>query len=477
MHAPACKEVSYLKTFMDEDFLLETEAARKLFHEYAKEMPIFDYHCHLSAKEIAENKTFKNITEVWLDGDHYKWRALRSNGINEDFITGNKTDREKFQVWAETIPHCVGNPLYHWTHLELQRCFGIAETLNEKTAETIWEMCNKVIEQGDFTARELLHKFNVKALCTTDDPLDSLEYHQALRDDRDFDVDVLPTFRPDGALNVEKESFIGWIKELQDITSITVDSFHHFLDALKLRVSFFHEVGCRLSDHGLDSSFFLKVSDSEAEEIFKKRLSEEELSIEEIIKLKTAILINLGKMYEEFGWAMQLHIGALRNNNTRMLHSIGPNTGFDSIADFSYAGELSLLLDELEKDKSLPKTIIYNLNPRDNYVIGSMIGNFQADSPGKIQFGTAWWFNDNKDGMEEQIKALANLGVLSRFVGMVTDSRSFLSYPRHEYFRRILCNVIGRWVENGEYPADYEFLGEMIKNICYNNINKYMNVN
>lgn len=461
---------------MDEDFLLETKSAKKLFHEYAKDMPIYDYHCHLSAQEIAENKRFRNITDVWLDGDHYKWRALRANGINEEYITGSKSDKEKFKRWAETIPHCIGNPLYHWTHLELQRCFDLFDTLNEKTAEKIWEKSNAVIEQESFSARELLNKFNVKALCTTDDPLDSLEYHQQLKNDPNFDVEVLPTFRPDGALNVELDSFTDWVEKLQTLTGITIDNFGSFLNALKERVRFFHEVGGRLSDHGLDASFFLKGTETEVQEIFQKRLTGSELSHEEIVKLKTEILIHLGKMYKEHGWAMQLHIGGLRNNNTNMLNSVGPNTGFDSIADFTYGEELSALLDELEKDSSLPKTIIYNLNPRDNYMIGSMVGNFQADIPGKIQFGTAWWFNDNRDGMEEQIKALANLGVLSRFVGMVTDSRSFLSYPRHEYFRRILCNVIGNWVENGEYPADFDYLGSMIENICYNNIKNYMEV-
>ncbi len=461
---------------MDKDFLLETDTAKKLFHDYAKDMPIYDYHCHLTAKEIAENKRFNNLTDVWLDGDHYKWRAMRSNGINETFITGNKSDREKFQAWAETIPHCIGNPLYHWTHLELQRCFQLYDPLNESTAEEIWEKSNAIIQEESFSARGLLHKFNVKGLCTTDDPLDTLEYHQQLRNEPNFNIEVLPTFRPDGALNVDLASFMDWLQKLGAITGISINTFACFIEALKVRVDYFHEVGCRLSDHGLDSSFFLKGTETEVEEIFKRRISGAALSNEEIVKLKTEILLHLGKMYKENGWVMQLHIGGLRNNNSKMLNLIGPNTGFDSIADFTYAEELSALLDELEKDSSLPKTIIYNLNPRDNYVVGSMIGNFQAEIPGKIQFGTAWWFNDNKDGMEEQIKALANLGILSRFVGMVTDSRSFLSYPRHEYFRRILCNVIGNWVENGQYPPDFTYLGKMIENICFYNIKKYLEV-
>jgi glucuronate isomerase len=465
-----------VKAFMDENFLLETETAKVLYHDFAKNMPIFDYHCHLSAKEIAENKSFSNMTEVWLDDDHYKWRALRSNGIQEEWITGDGDEKEKFNKWAETVPYTIGNPLYHWTHLELKRYFDITSPLSGQTANEIWEQCNKLLNTDAFTAQELIKRSNVKGLCTTDDPLDDLKYHKEIKGNEAFDVLVLPTFRPDGALNVESESFCDWIEKLEEITGVKIDSFSSFVLCLEARVKYFHEIGCRLSDHDLNSNFYLEADDEEINNIFKKGLSNESLSNDEIIKYKTAVMMSLGKLYHEHGWAMQLHIGALRNNNSKKLNSIGPNTGFDSIADFTYAKDLSNLLNSLDFVNTLPKTIIYNLNPRDNYMIASMIGNFQEEMPGKIQFGTAWWFSDQREGIVDQIKVLANCGLLSKFVGMLTDSRSFLSYTRHEYFRRILCNVIGSWVENGEYPADFDTLGEIVEDICYFNIERYLEI-
>ncbi|WP_261134288.1 glucuronate isomerase [Bacillus sp. Marseille-Q3570] len=463
-----------MKAFMDEDFLLETYVAKTLYHEYAKDMPIFDYHCHLSAKEIAENVSFSNMTEIWLNEDHYKWRALRSNGISEEYITGNQTDKAKFDKWAEMVPYLIGNPLYHWTHLELKRYFGITVPLNKETADGIWEQCNTVLRGKRFTAQELINRSNVKALCTTDDPLDDLRYHKQLQENDQFQVKVLPTFRPDDALNIEKESFSDFVGQLADVTGILIQSFDGLVDGLESRVEYFHQAGCRLSDHSLETEFYLEADADEINSIFKRRLSGQALTQADATKYKTAVLRALGTIYSEREWAMQLHIGGLRNNNTLKMEMLGPDKGFDSMGDFNYAEDLSRLLDSLEYSNSLPKTILYNLNPRDNYMLGSMIGNFQGERPGKIQFGPAWWFNDQRDGMEEQMKVLANVGLLSRFVGMLTDSRSLLSYTRHEYFRRILCNLIGNWVENGEYPEDYGTLGEIVKDICYNNIENYL---
>lgn len=463
-----------MKHFMDENFLLETETARMLYHDYAKDMPIFDYHCHLSAQDIAENRSFRNMTEVWLEDDHYKWRLLRSNGVAEEYITGDKSDKEKFDKWAETVPSTIGNPLYQWTHLELRRFFGVEELLSTKTADHIWETCNRMLQQPSFTAQELIKRSNVKALCTTDDPVDGLAYHKQLKDDTQFNVKVLPTFRPDAALNIDHQGFAQWIDKLEKTTGVKVESYQSLVDALRLRVVYFHEVGCRLSDHGMELSFYQEWTEEEIDQIVNKRLAGEHLDDHEIEKYKTAVFIALGRMYAEYGWAMQLHIGAIRSTNTRMLKAIGPNTGFDSIADEPFAADLARLLDALDVTQSLPKTILYCLNPRDNYVVASMIGNFQEGIPGKIQFGTAWWFNDQRDGIEEQLKALANVGLLARFVGMLTDSRSILSYTRHEYFRRILCNMIGKWVENGEYPADFDLLGGIVQDICYNNIERYL---
>ncbi|UFT98765.1 glucuronate isomerase [Radiobacillus kanasensis] len=466
-----------MKSFLNEDFLLETETSKRIYHNYAKGMPIFDYHCHLTAKEIAEDRRFSSIADAWLGEDHYKWRVLRANGVAEEYVTGTKSEKEKFLKWAETVPELIGNPLYHWTHLELKRCFGIEEELAPETAEQIWEKSMKRISQANFSARGILKQFDVRALCTTDDPVDSLEYHKQLKEDDTFDVKVLPTFRPDGALNVYVGDFPEWVQKLEKASGISIETFSDFLEALSDRVEYFHEVGCRLSDHGLDASFFQLANHETCDGIFKKAIHQDVMTNEEVAAFKTAVLLHLGKLYAEKGWAMQFHIGGLRGTNTRMVESIGPNTGYDSMADFTYAEDLSKLLNELDTSNHLPKTVLYNLNPRDNYMLATLAGNFQnGDVPGKMQFGTAWWFNDHRDGMEDQIKTLANVGVLSRFVGMLTDSRSLLSYTRHEYFRRILCNIIGKWVENGEYPANIERLGRMVQDISFHNIVNYMEI-
>jgi glucuronate isomerase len=466
-----------MKKFMDENFLLSNDTAINLYNKFAKHMPIIDYHCHLSPKEIFENKRFKNITEAWLYGDHYKWRAMRSNGIDEKYITGNGSDYDKFMAWARTMPMTIGNPLYHWTHLELQRYFGIYEVLNEKNAPDIWEKVNEKLNGEHFAARDLIEKSNVKALCTTDDPIDSLEYHIKLKEDKEFKVKVLPAFRPDKGFQINKDTFIEWVEKLEVAAGMNIKSYDEFLKALESRVRFFHQVGCRISDHALDSITFAEASKEEVAFIFEKVLNGESVSYQEESKYRTYTLQFLGKLYSELKWTMQLHIAAQRNNNRKMLEQLGPDTGFDSINDEQIAYPLSRLLDSLEKENSLPKTILYTLNPKDNYVLGTMLGNFQSSEiPGKIQFGSAWWFLDNKEGMIEQMKVLSSLGLLSRFVGMLTDSRSFLSYTRHEYFRRILCNLIGEWVENGEFPNDEELLGSIVEGICFNNAKGYFGI-
>ena len=466
-----------MKKFMDDNFLLESETAEKLYHKYAKEMPIYDYHCHLSPKEIYEDKKFRNITEAWLGGDHYKWRAMRSNGVEEKYITGDSEDYDKFMVWARTLPKAIGNPLYHWTHLELQRYFGIRETLSEKTAKTIWEKANNLIVNSDFSARNLIKKSNVKVICTTDDPIDNLEYHIKLKEDKDFSVKVLPTFRPDKAVEIKKDDFTSWIKKLSNISTMQINDYFGLKEALKSRIEFFHRVGCRISDHGLIDVPYAEGTEEEVSEIFLKALNNIEITKLEEDKYKTNMLHFFGKEYAKYKWTMQIHFGALRNNNTNMFKKLGADTGFDSINDSNVAYEISRILDSLEKENSLPKTILYTLNPKDNYVLGTMLGNFQGEGiKGKIQFGSGWWFNDNKDGMIEQMKALGNLGLLGNFVGMLTDSRSFLSYTRHEYFRRIMCNLIGQWVEKGEYPYDEELLEELIKGISFNNAKEYFGI-
>ncbi len=466
-----------MKKFMDENFLLKNGVAIKLYHDYAKEMPIYDYHCHLSSKEIYEDKKFGNITEAWLYGDHYKWRAMRSNGVDEKYITGDSADYEKFLAWAKTLPMAVGNPLYHWTHLELQRYFEIYEPLSEKTAESIWEKANALIQGNEFSAKGLIKKSNVKVICTTDDPIDSLEYHQKLEEDKEFDVRVLPTFRPDKAVEINKADFKAYVKKLGEATGQTITNYSELLLALENRIEFFNSVGCKISDHSLTDVPYAEANAEKVEKIFKKAMNGETVSREEEDKYKTHILHFFGTQYSKFGWAMQVHMGAMRSNNTNMVAKLGADTGFDSINDSNIAYPLSRLLDSLEKDGALPKTILYTLNPKDNYVLGTMLGNFQgSEVPGKIQFGSGWWFNDNKDGMTEQMKALGNLGLLGNFVGMLTDSRSFLSYTRHEYFRRILCNLLGEWVENGEFPYDNELLKNIVQGICFNNAKRYFGI-
>lgn len=460
--------------FLDENFLLSSSTAQRLYHEYAKDMPIIDYHCHLSPQEIYENKTYKNLTEVWLYGDHYKWRAMRSNGVEEAYVTGDASDYDKFLAYAKMVPQAIGNPLYHWSHMELRRYFGVDELLNEQNASTIWKKVNEKLSGEGFAARDFIVKSNVKVVCTTDDPVDSLEYHIKLKEDTEFDVTVLPSFRPDKALEISRPTFIPWVKKLAVVSQQPIEDFSQFKKALSSRVHFFHSVGGRVSDHGLDDVPYAECTEEEAASIFKKGLSGEKVSLDEEKKYKTFLLVFLGKLYAELGWVMQYHINASRNNNTRMFEKLGPDTGFDTMNDALIVNPLSRLLDALDQDDALPKTILYSLNPAQNHTIGAMIGCFQGGGiAGKIQFGSAWWFNDTKEGMIAQMKTLADLGLLSRFVGMLTDSRSFLSYTRHEYFRRILCNLIGEWVENGEFPEDYDLLGEIVQNICYNNAKEY----
>lgn len=464
-----------MREFMCDDFLLMTDTAKTLYHNYAKNMPIYDFHCHLTPKEIYENKKYKNITEVWLGGDHYKWRAMRSNGVDERYITGDADDKEKFMKWAETIDECYGNPLFHWTHLELKRFFGIDLVLSKETAEEVWNLTNEKLATDKFTARELIKMSNVKTLCTTDDPIDSLEYHIALKEDKSFDVVVNPAFRPDKGIRIEKDEFIPWFNRLEEIYGEKIDSIDKYTSALESRIEFFHQVGCRISDHALDPVVFEKGTKEEVNAILLKKLAGEELTEKEVKQFKTYVMIFLGKEYSKRKWVMQIHVGCIRNNSTRMFNKLGADTGYDAIDDELFLRALSKLLDTLDTTDELPKTIIYNLNPRDNEAIGTLIGCFQdGKTPGKIQFGSGWWFLDQKDGMTRQMTALANLGLLSRFVGMLTDSRSFLSYTRHEYFRRILCNLLGDWVERGELPNNIERLGKMVENICYNNVNNYI---
>lgn len=466
-----------MKAFMDKDFLLGNNTARRLYHDYAKKMPIYDYHCHLSAKEIAENKQYKNLTEIWLSGDHYKWRGMRSNGVPEEYITGNKSDKEKFIEYAKTVPYTIGNPLFHWTHLELQRYFSIDDILSPETAESIWTQCNDKLTTDEFCAKALIKKSHVKVICTTDDPCDELVDHLTITKDSTFKTKVLPTFRPDKSVNISKDTFKPWIKKLSNLVGYEITGVSLLLKALEERVEYFHQIGCRLSDHGLDTVEYEKPDINQADRIFNKVFEGKTLTQQEVGIYKGTILHGLGKMYAKKNWVMQLHIGALRNNSKRMFESIGPDTGFDSVHDQTFAAKLSMFLDDLDYTDQLPKTIIYVLNPRDNYVIGTLIGNFQAGGiPGKIQFGSGWWFCDQKEGMKEQLKALSSLGLLSRFVGMLTDSRSFLSYTRHEYFRRILCNLIGEWVEQGEYPNNIEFVGKIVQDICYNNAVEYFGI-
>lgn len=463
-----------MKTFMDENFLLNNKTAEALYHDYAKDMPIIDYHCHLNPREIAEDKKYRNITELWLGGDHYKWRAMRSNGIEEKYITGDASDKEKFLKWAETISRCIGNPLYHWTHLELKRYFGIDKLLSADTAEEIWQRCNEILASGQLSAKGLIRCSNVKVICTTDDPTDTLEYHKAIAADQSFEVKVFPAFRPDKAINIEKEGFAEYLVKLGKASGITIKNFEDLKRSLAARIQYFHDTGCRVSDHALDPVVYSESSGEEAAGILEKALKGQILTEIEIKKYKTQVLLFVGREYAKRNWVMQLHIGTVRNINSRMMKLLGPDTGFDTIGDRTFAEDLAKVLNALDETGELPKTILYGINPRDNEVLGTVIGCFQGGGiPGKLQFGSGWWFNDQKDGMIRQMTALANLGLLSRFVGMLTDSRSFSSYTRHEYFRRILCNIIGEWVENGEVPNDMMLLGNMVKDISYNNAVEY----
>ncbi|MEK3722399.1 glucuronate isomerase [Paenibacillus sp. FSL H8-0034] len=465
-----------MKKFLDENFLLTNETAVRLYHDYAKKQPIIDYHCHLSPQEIYENKTFKNLTEAWLYGDHYKWKAMRANGATENLVTGGEgtSDYDRFLEWAKTVPMTIGNPLYHWSHLELQRFFGVYDLINEKNAPAIWETVNAQLNGEGFGARDLIKKSDVRVICTTDDPTDSLEYHIKIKELNDFDVAVLPSFRPDKGLEINRPTFVPWVQKLAEVAGQPISDYDQLLTALESRVRFFDSIGGRVSDHALDYVAYADTTKEQAAAIFAKALQGASVSLEEEKQYKTYTLVFLGKLYSELGWAMQFHINAHRNNNVRMFNKLGPDTGFDSINDSSTAQPIVRLLDALDSDDALPRTILYSLNPKDHYVLGSIIGSFQGGGiPGKVQLGAAWWFLDTKDGMLEQMQALANLGLLSRFVGMLTDSRSFLSYTRHEYFRRILCDMIGKWVEDGEAPNDIELLSSMIENICYNNANQY----
>lgn len=463
-----------MKPFMDENFLLQTETAQKLYHEHAAKMPIFDYHCHINPKDIAEDRRFKTITEIWLYGDHYKWRGMRTNGVDEHFCTGNASDWEKFEKWAETVPHTLRNPLFHWTHLELKKFFGIDEILGPHNARKIYDACNEKLNSPEYSCRGIIRMANVHTICTTDDPVDSLEYHRQIKESG-FEVAVLPAWRPDKAMMVEQPiSYNQYLNELAKVSEMDINTFDELMIALNKRHNFFHENGCRLSDHGLDTIFADEYTADEIDAYFLKVRAGYRLTTREIMKFKSCMLYEFGRMDHSRGWSQQLHIGALRNNNTRLFNKLGPDTGFDSIGDKPVAEPLSKLLNRLDTEDKLCKTVLYNLNPADNELYATMIGNFQDGSvPGKMQYGSGWWFLDQKDGMEKQINALSNLGLLSRFVGMLTDSRSFLSYTRHEYFRRTLCNILGNEVENGEIPCDMELLGQMVENICFNNAKEY----
>ena len=463
-----------MKPFLDKDFLLSTPTAQKLFHEYAENMPIIDYHCHINPQEIAEDKMFSNITEVWLGGDPYKWRQMRSNGVDEYYITGDASPREKFQKWAETLEKAIGNPLYHWSHLELRRFFGYEGVLNGRTAEEVWNLCNAKLAAKEMSVRGLIKMSNVKLICTTDDPVDNLHWHQVLKADKTFDVKVLPAWRPDKAMNLEKDFYLDYLKQLSEVSGVEIKDFASLKEALKIRMDYFAENGCTVSDHALNFIYFSPASEKTVDAILKKRLAGGTVTEEEQMTFKTAFMQFAAKEYHRRNWVMQLHFGCKRDNNALMYAKLGPDTGFDCIDNYAPAATAADFLNSLVATDELPKTILYSLNPNDNAYIGTLLGCFQDSSAvGKIQQGSAWWFNDHKTGMTEQMTSLANLGLLSNFIGMLTDSRSFLSYTRHEYFRRIMCELIGGWVENGEYPADYVALEEIVKGISYNNCVRY----
>jgi glucuronate isomerase len=461
--------------FIHEDFLLHSENARRLYHTYAAGQPILDYHCHLSPKDIAENRAFRNLFEIWLEGDHYKWRAMRTNGVPERYCTGNEPPFDKFLAWARTVPHTLRNPLYHWTHLELKRYFGIEQLLDEGSAAAIWERANALLAAGVLRAQDILKKFQVKVLCTTDDPTDDLAHHR-IATGSGLETKVYPAFRPDKALSVHQpKAFNAWADRLAAASDIDIAGFSDFLSALRQRHDYFHQMGCRLSDHGLNQCYADFPSERTAAGLFAKARSGKAVTPREQAQFASFMMLYLGRLDAEKGWTKQLHLGARRNANTRLLNHLGPDTGFDSIGDGPQADALGAYLDRLDRENALPKMIVYNLNPADNYVFAAMIGNFQDGSvPGKIQFGSGWWFLDQREGIEWQINALSNTGLLSRFVGMTTDSRSFMSYPRHEYFRRVLCDMLGADIQNGELPDDEALVGQMVRNICYRNAREYL---
>ena len=465
-----------MTNFMDENFLLENKTAKTLYFTYAEKMPIIDYHCHVSPKEIAENRRFDNIAQVWLGGDHYKWRLIRSCGVKEEFITSNtSSDREKFQKFAECLPHAIGNPLYHWTHLELQRYFGITKPLNGNTAEEIWQICNAKLASEELSVQGIIKNSNVKVICTTDDPADDLRYHMQIAAEGKCSAKVYPAMRPDATLRIERtQEYPLYMQRLAQVAGLKIKCMADIREALHRRIEFFHSLGCRVSDHALEYMFYEEASEAELNTIVLKGLAGEKLTTQEIEKYKSALLLFLSEEYHRLDWGMQLHYGALRDNSSLNFAKLGPDTGFDSMGTYNNAIGLSKLLNAMEKAGHLPKTILYSLNPTDNAMLGSIIGCFQGpEARCKLQQGSAWWFNDSKAGIEAQLESIANLSVLGNILGMLTDSRSFLSYTRHEYYRRILCNWLGRLVERGEYPADIDFLGQTVQNICYNNVKNY----
>jgi len=464
-----------MSKFIHKNFLLQNKPAQKLYHGYAKEVPIIDYHCHLPVEEIAADKNFDNLTQIWLYGDHYKWRAMRTSGVEEKYITGDASDWEKFKAWAEVVPKTIGNPLYHWTHLELKRYFGVDKQLNADTAREIWDTCSEKLAKSKFSTRNIIRNMKVETVCTTDDPVDNLEYHEQIKADDSFKIKVLPAFRPDKAMAVDDiETYNKYLNKLSEASGITIDSFKNLLKAIKNRHDFFHEHGCRLSDHGIERVYTDDYTESELEEIFSALLDGNLPDVSDRRKIKSALLYEFGKLDHARGWVQQYHLGALRNNSTRMYRQLGPDTGFDSMGDFNHAKSLSNFLDRLDMEDKLAKTILYNVNPNDNALFATMAGNFQDGSvPGKMQHGSAWWFLDQKDGIEDQLRTLANMGLLSEFVGMLTDSRSFMSYPRHEYFRRVLCNILGDDIEKGLLPDDLELVGSMVEDISYINAKNY----
>ena len=463
-----------MKAFMDKDFLLSTDTAKELYHGVAANVPILDYHCHINPQEIAEDRKFENITQVWLGGDHYKWRQMRSNGVDEYYITGDAPDREKFQKWAETLEKAIGNPLFHWSHLELQRYFGYTGIFNSETAEEVWNLCNAKLQEDSMSVRNLIKQSGVTLICTTDDPADDLSWHKVIAADDTFDVKVLPAWRPDKAMNLEKPDYADYLAKLGEAAQMEIKTFADLKEALKKRLAFFESMGCCASDHALEYVMYVPASDEELEAIFAKRVNGEAITREEELKFKTAFMLFVGREYARMGWAMQLHYGCKRDNNVTMYNKLGPDPGYDCINNYAPSSQTADFLNALISTNELPKTIIYSLNPNDDEAIGTILGCFQnSDAVGKIQQGSAWWFNDNKTGMIKQMTSLANLGLLGNFIGMLTDSRSFLSYSRHEYFRRILCDLIGTWVENGEYPKDMKNLEKIVKGISYNNAVRY----